>query len=160
LARITDIYSEIAVKLTAVTPRGEKAHAQFRAASHSDENMPECSENRSSFCRPSALRYDSRQTGLPQDTQRIEAEGMMVDGSEFATFMSELNTLRLRMMMASFYERIGDVSRQIADATESSDELGSEQISDNDRALKSIHDAITSAVLLLPYHGIGARHAR
>ncbi|AGK57502.1 hypothetical protein HYPDE_29118 [Hyphomicrobium denitrificans 1NES1] len=159
MARITDICSDIAIKLTAATSRGEKVHTQFLVASHSNENMSECGENQSSLRRPKALRGNSQQAGLPQEAQRIEAGGM-VDRSEFATFMGELNALRLRMMTVSFYERVEEVSRQIADATESGDELGSEEVSDNDQALKSIRDAIANAVLLLPYHGAGARHAR
>jgi hypothetical protein len=71
---------------------------------------------------------------------------------EFAEFARELDALRLRMLSASFYERVGDMAQRGV----SGDRHGRVQVSarhgDERGAVASIQDAITSAVLSLETH--------
>lgn len=159
LVRITDICSELATKLIVAAPRGENEHGQFRIASRNDKNVLEHKGNYASPRQARALREQSGQAESSREAQRIEAESAG-DGFESAAFVRELDSLRLRMMGASFYERVREMSHQIVGAAEIGAEFGPEQVSDNDQSLKSIREAVTSAVLLLSYNDMNAGRTR
>lgn len=159
LVRVADICSEIAITLMAATPRAKKANGQFRVALRGDENTQDYKENNASLYQSNASRDHGQKNSRGQNARGLEAEGV-ANGFEFAIFARDLDVLRRRMIGVSFCEQVRMMSRQIAGVMECGDELGLEQMSDNEQIPKSICDAITSAVLLLPCHDTDARRAR
>jgi len=157
LARIRLISSEIAIKLMAAKPRVEQESRQRRFTVCDNKSMPKCEQN--SFQKSRASRRNTQRDVLAREARGVEIDDA-TNSFEFSSFARDLDALRLRMMSVSFCERVREVSRQIAGATEIVDEFGAEKISEADRTLNSICDAIASAVQLLPCHGAPARRSR
>ncbi len=168
LARITGICADIATKLMVDAPREEKASGQLRIVSRGGEN-PQAYRENFAPSQPSAARDKAQQAWSGDQDRHTDFGGPTMeepvseettDVFRFAAFVKDLDSLRRRMLGVSFCDRVWDISREIADGTENSDQLTPEQTSDDEQAMRSVRDAITSAVLLLPYHGAGARRAR
>jgi hypothetical protein len=163
LGRITDICADIATKLTAETSRGDAASAQTRAVSRHTNNSSFLDDFRSSR-RPRDLRDDEGRD-IPVGTSfHDEREWAIMDECDdaprFAAFVADLDSLRQRMLGVSFCDRVRSMSREIAGAAESGGDAQLTPASDAGQALTSVCDAITSAVLLLPYHSASARRGR
>ena len=88
------------------------------------------------------------------------ADEEAIDGFEFATFARELDALRLQMVGASFFERVGTISRQTAMDDAVSLAPLSLHNAEHGSAPRSMQDAVASAVLLLNNHTDMARHRR
>jgi len=161
LGRITDICADIATKLTAETSRDNTASVQTRAVSRHTNNSI-FSGNSGSSRQPRDLRDDEGRD-IPVGTLfHDEREWAIMeerdDALRFAAFVRDLDSLRQRMLGVSFCDRVWSMSREIAGAAESA---GDAQLTpDAGQALTSVSDAITSAVLLLPYHSASARRGR
>ena len=152
LARITDLCSDIAGKLGAPTPRDEGAYNPSPPLGRDDKNRQDFRNNDASSRRPKVLRNGSSQAQSAPDAQWMTNEGA-VEGCDFATFVRELDALRLRMMGSSFYERVEAISRQIAVDDGCGAPPHSLRDVDDGSAQRSIQDAVTSAVLLLDHGG-------
>lgn len=170
LARITGICADIATKLMVdAPPREEKANGQLRIVSRGGKNLRAYRENFAPSRQPSAARDKAQQAWSGDQDRRADFDEAPLqepvseettDVFRFAAFVKDLDSLRRRMLGVSFCDRVWDISREIADGTENGDQLTPEQTSDGEQAMRSVRDAITSAVLLLPYHGADARRAR
>jgi hypothetical protein len=163
LGRITDICADIATKLTAEISRGDAASVQTRALSRNTNNSSFSDDFRSSR-RPRVLRDDEGRD-IPVGTSfHDEREWAIMDECDdelrFAAFVRDLDSLRQRMLGVSFCDRVWSMSREIAGAAESAGDAQLTPASDAGQALTSVRDAITSAVLLLPYHSASARRGR
>jgi len=168
LVRITGLCAEMATKFTVDAHRTKKPRGQLQAVSSDDGNTQESRNNRASSWKPSTKRSNARPVWLgDEDAQKDSKEiapdellsGETTELFQFALFAKDLDSLRRRMLGASMCDRIWDMSREIADVVDGSGQNGPEQPSDGERSMKSVRDAITSAVLLLPYRG-DARRAR
>lgn len=169
LVRISGICADIATKLMVDAPREEKASGQLRAVSRGCENPQAFRLNSAPSWQSSAMQDGARLAWAGDEDARAGFEGAgleepaskeKTDVSRFAAFVKDLDSLRQRMLDVSYCDHVWDNSREIADGTDSSDQLGREQAFNSEREMRSVRDAITSAVLLLPYHGTDTRRAR
>jgi hypothetical protein len=169
LVRITGICADIATKLMVDAPREEKTSGQLRIVSRGGENPQAYRGNFAPSRQPSVVRDNAQQAWSGDEARHADFDGAAMeepvseettDVFRFTEFVKDLDSLRRRMLGVSFCDHVWDVSREIADGTENSDQLGPERTSDSEQAMRSVRDAITSAVLLLPYHGADARRAR
>jgi len=163
LGRITDICADIATKLTAEISRGDAASVQTRALSRNTNNSSFSDDFRSSR-RPRVLRDDEGRD-IPVGTSFHDEREWAIteecdDALRFAAFVKDLDSLRQRMLGVSFCDRVWSMSHEIAGAAESAGDAQLTPASDAGQALTSVCDAITSAVLLLPYHSASARRGR
>lgn len=163
LGRITDICAEIATKLTVETFRDDTASAQTPAVARRI-NTSNFSGHSGSSRRLRDLRHEEVY-GVPtcapfHDEREEEITEEYDDALRFAAFVRDLDSLRQRMLGVSFCDRVWSVSREIAGAAESVGDAQLRPASDAEQALTSVCDAITSAVLLLPYHIANARRGR
>jgi len=159
LARITGLCSDVAVKLAAASPRDEKALNRSQPVGRGNENAQDSHGDYTSARRPRVLRDGGRHTELVPNAQTM-ADQDAIDGFEFATFVRELDALRLRMVGASFFESIGSVSRQITTDDARSGVSPSLHNAEHGLAQGSMQDAVASAVLLLNNHDDMARRRR
>lgn len=163
LGRITDICADIATKLTAETSRDDTASAQTRAVARRT-NTSSFSGHSGSSQRPRDLRDDEGCGVSAGTTLHDEREDAITeecdDALRFAAFVRDLDSLRQRMLGVSFCDRVWSMSREIAGAAESAGDAQLAPASDAGQALTSVYDAITSAVLLLPYHSTSSRRGR
>jgi len=163
LGRITDICADIATKLTAEISRGDAASVQTRAVTRRTNNSSFYDDFGSSR-RPRDLRNDEGCDVSVGTSFHDEREWAIMDECDdelrFAAFVTDLDSLRQRMLGVSFCDRVWSVSREIAGAAESVGDAQLRPASDAGQALTSVCDAITSAVLLLPYHSASARRGR
>lgn len=163
LGRITDICADIATKLTAEISRGDAASVQTRAVSRHTNNSSFL-DNFGSSRRPRDLRNDEGCDVSVGTSFHDEREWAITeecdDAQRFAAFVTDLDSLRQRMLGVSFCDRVWSMSREIAGAAESAGDAQLTPASDAGQALTSVSDAITSAVLLLPYHSASARRGR
>jgi hypothetical protein len=159
LARITGLCSDVAVKLAAASPRDEKALKHSLPVALVYENN----------CDSRDAYTPVRQSRVPRDGDHhvelvASVQGMAdqdaIDGFEFATFVRELDALRLRMVGASFFESIGSVSLQITTDDARSGVSPSLHNAEHGLAQGSMQDAVASAVLLLNNHDDMARRRR
>lgn|GEM_PF-4893921 len=169
LVRISGICADIATKLMVDAPREEKASGQLRIVSRGGENSQAFRANSAPSWQPRTVRDNAQQAWTGDEDTHADFDGADMEESvseettdvfRFAAFVKDLDSLRRRMLGVSFCDHVWDISREIADGTENSDQLGSEQTSDSEQAMRSVRDAITSAVLLLPHHGADTRRAR
>lgn len=163
LGRITDICADIATKLTAETSRGDAASVQIRAVARRT-NTSDFSRHSGSSRRPRDLRDDEGRD-IPVGTSFHDEREWAIteecdDALRFAAFVADLDSLRQRMLGVSFCDRVWSVSREIANAAESVGDAQLTPASDAGQPITSVCDAITSAVLLLPYHSASARRGR
>ncbi len=156
LVRIADVCSGIADKLMAPSRRGDMPNDQRHAFSRNGANINDIPDKRPSVCRQKAGRDSIQKIGSMRDAWKVDAEGSP-SIFEFAAFVRDLDALRKRMIGVSFCDQVCEMSHQIACATEDYSASDHVQDFDGDPASKSMRDAITSAVLLLPDHGMNSR---
>ena len=159
LARVTGLCSDIAVKLAAASPRDEKTLNRSQAVGHGNENAEDSRGDHMPARRPRMLRDGGHHAELVPNAQAM-ADLDAIDGFEFATFVRELDALRLRMVGASFFERVGTISRQTTMDDAVSLAPPSLHNAEHGLAPRSMQDAVASAVLLLNNHTDMARLRR
>lgn len=164
LVRITDVCADMAAKLMVDASRDGKDSAQPRVASRRVKNIKNEEENSGSSWQLRDEQY-SADYDLPTHSVIYSADedatpGDPVDTLQFAAFVRDLDSLRRRMLGVSFCDRVWNISREVSGVAERADDARPAEISDGEQALKSVRDAITNAVLLLPYQGADARRAR
>jgi hypothetical protein len=159
LARVTGLCSDIAVKLAAASPRDEKTLNRSQAVGHGNENAEDSSGDYTPARRPSELRDGGRHAELVPNAQ-VTADEDAIDGFEFTTFVRELDALRLRMVGASFFERVGAISRQTTMDDAASLVPPSLHNAEHGLAPRTMQDAVASAVLLLNNRNDMARRRR
>jgi hypothetical protein len=159
LARVTGLCSDIAVKLAAASLRDEKALNRSQPVGRGNENAEDSSGDYTTARRPRVLHDGGRHAELVPNAQ-VTVDEDAIDGFEFATFVRELDALRLRMVGASFFERVGAISRQTAMDDAASLVPPSLHNAEHGLAPRSMQDAVASAVLLLNNHNDMARRQR
>jgi hypothetical protein len=159
LARVTGLCSDIAVKLAAASLRDEKTLNRLQPVGRGNENAEDSRGDYMSARRPRVLRDGGHHAELVANAQAMADEDA-IDGFEFATFVRELDALRVRMLGASFFERVGTISRQIVMDDAVSPVPPSVRNAEHGLPPRSMQDAVANAVLLLNNHTDMARRRR
>jgi hypothetical protein len=151
LARVTGLCSDIAVKLAATSLRDEKALNKSQSVGRGNENAEDSSGDYTTARRPRVLR-DGGRHAEPVPNAQAMADEDAIDGFEFATFVRELDALRLQMVGASFFKRVGAISRQTVMDDAVSQVPPSLLNAEHGLPPRSMQDAVARAVLLLNNH--------
>lgn len=159
LVKISGICADIATKLMIDAPSDEKSATQVRSEPRGSQIARISGPDTSSSWRASAVRDDAQDVWSTYDRLSTDA-GEPVDMFQFATFMRDLDALRMRMLAGSFCDPVSQVQSEISEAAVGDDGDDCRRVTGQELAPVSVVEAIASAVLLLPHGPIGVHRAR